>query len=201
MKLQGWYERTLSECRAVAGPDFPLYVSDAWDTSHYAGWVGGRSTGSSSDWVACDHHLYRSQGENDKRIMADQHVHLLRTSFADQFNGWSEAAKGNLVIGEFSASLDGRSLPNGIPDGERDRLMREFARAELDLFERSSAGWWFWTYKKQDGWDAGWSARDATQAEILPGWVGGGKFKGPPGGNAKDQACHQAESESALQRP
>ena len=128
----------------------------------------------------------------------DQHVQELKTSFGNEFGGHCGAAKGNLVVGEFSAALNPNSLPKGIPDGERDRYQREFVRAELEMFERYAAGWWFWTYKKGEGWDAGWSAKNATQAEILPKWVGSGKFKGQPPAHVKDNALQHAYGKNML---
>jgi glucan 1,3-beta-glucosidase len=113
MEIQGWYERTISECRAVAGPDFPIYVSDCWDLQYYAGWTGGRD-----DWVVLDHHLYRCHAEHDQKKSADQHVQELKTSFGNEFGGHCGTAKGNVVVGEFSAALNPNSLPKGIPDGE-----------------------------------------------------------------------------------
>jgi len=191
-KLQKWYETTLAEVRAVAGPDFPIYVSDAWDTHHYASWVGGRD-----DFVVLDHHLYRCFTDQDKTMNGDQHAQKLRNEFAGTFGGQSSAAKGNLVVGEWSASLDPRSLHQGMPDGEKDRQRRDFVKAELELFERGTAGWWFWTYKKGEGWDAGWSARDASRAEILPSWVGSGKFRGPSDGSVKARELQSAHGTSA----
>lgn len=191
MQLQGWYEQTIAECRQVAGADFAIYISDAWDPQHYCQWVGGRD-----DWVVMDHHLYRCHAEHDQTKSADQHIQELKTSFGNTFQEQCKKAKGNVVVGEFSAALNPRSMPSGIPDGERDRYQREFVRAELEMFEKYAAGWWFWTYKKGEGWDAGWSAKNATQAEILPAWVGSRKFKGSPPGHVKDTALQQAYGKS-----
>lgn len=180
-KLQKWYETTLSEVRTVAGPEFPIYIGDAWDTQQYAGWVGGRD-----DFVVLDHHLYRCFTDQDKAMNGEQHALKLRSEFSGTFGGQSGAAKGSLVVGEWSASLDPHSLHQGMPDGEKDRHRREFVKAQIEVFERNTAGWWFWTYKKGDGWDAGWSAKDAGRAEILPKWVGSGRFNGPPDPRVKD---------------
>lgn len=78
-----------------------------------------------------------------------------------------------------------------MPDGERDRNKREFVRAQLEMYERFTGGFWFWTYKKADGWDAGWDARNATTAEILPKWVGSRQFKGSPPQHVKDAELKQ----------
>ena len=122
----------------------------------------------------------------------EQHAQRLRSEFARTLKGQSDAANGNLVVGEWSASLDPRALHQGMSDGEKDRQRREFVRAELEIFETSTAGWWFWTYKKGEGWDAGWSAMDAAQAEILPSWVGSRHFKGPPDRTVKDHELQRA---------
>jgi glucan 1,3-beta-glucosidase len=123
------------------------------------------------------------------------HASKLRNEFSGSFGGQSEAAKGNLVVGEWSASLSDRGM-GGMADGEKDAQRREFVKAQLEIFDRFTGGWWYWTYKKAKGWDAGWCARDAATAEILPAWVGSRAFKGPPPGHVKDQALEQAHSES-----
>lgn len=186
-KLEKWYNTTLSEVRAVAGKDFPIYAGDAWNTDTYAHWVGKRD-----DFVVLDHHLYRCFTDEDKAMNGDQHAQKLRTQFQGAFAGQCGAAKGSVVVGEWSASLDPKALHNGMPDSEKDRQRREFVRAQLELFENHAAGYWYWTYKKGDGWDAGWSARNAAQAEILPSWVGSPRFHGAPDQNTKDQALQQA---------
>ena len=186
--LQGWYESTLKEVRAIAGPDFPVYVHDAWDTAHYARWVGSRK-----DFVVVDHHLYRAFTPEDKAIPGAAHAQKLHGEFKGPFSGQCGDAQGNLVVAEWSGGLD--DWGKGMDDPERDRNKREFVRAQLALFEECTAGWWFWTYKKGNGWDAGWSARDATQAEVLPGWVGGRQFRGPPPPEAKQQAQDQGHGE------
>ncbi|WWD16555.1 hypothetical protein CI109_100982 [Kwoniella shandongensis] len=180
-RLQGWYTHTIEGIRSVAPPDFPIYISDAWDTQHYADYVGRRD-----DFVVLDHHLYRCFTGDDKHKSGIVHAKELRGHFKDIFAGQSDTAKGALVVGEWSASLDPQSFPQDISDGEKDAQRREFVYSQIELFEKHAAGWWFWTYKKGDGWDAGWSARDASRAEIIPPWIGGGRFKGMPPKEVKD---------------
>jgi len=188
-RLQGWYESTLTEVRAITGPYFPVYVHDAWDTQHYARWVGGRT-----DFVVLDHHLYRCFTKEDNAITGEHHAHKLRSEFAPNFQGQCNDARGNMVLGEWSGGLDDGN--KGMADGERDRNKREFVRAQLELYERFTGGYWFWTLKKGNGWDAGWSAKDAATAEILPKWVGSKQFKGPPPQWMKDQELQNGHSES-----
>lgn len=187
-RLQGFYDSLIQQCRSITGPHFPIYVSDAWDTAHYSVYAGGKP-----DFVVVDHHLYRCFTPEDKALTGVQHAQKLRNEFAGTFANWCNAARGGLVVGEWSAALD--DWNKGMSDTERDRNKREFVAAQLELYNKYSAGWWFWTLKKGDGWDAGWSAKDAVTAQILPGWVGSGRFKGTPAQSTKDKAMTQGQSE------
>ncbi|WVO13319.1 hypothetical protein L204_100933 [Cryptococcus depauperatus] len=181
-KLQGWYQKAIDEVRTVAPPDFPIYVSDAWDTDHYAHFVG-----SHEDFIVLDHHMYRCFTAEDKKMSGQGHADELRRNYRERFAGQCEVAKGALVVGEWSASLDPGSFPPGISDREKDAQRRAFVNAQLELFERHASGYWFWTLKKSEGWDAGWSALNASQAEILPSWIGSRPFKGHPLEHLKQQ--------------
>ncbi|WWC60250.1 uncharacterized protein I303_102816 [Kwoniella dejecticola CBS 10117] len=192
-KLQGWYKSTIEEIRSIVPSDFPLYISDAWDTGHYAWFVGQHVDTQAQNSVVLDHHLYRCFTDQDKNKSGYQHASELRGQFQSDLKGQSDAAKRSMVVGEWSASLDPHSFGH-VPDGEKDAQRREFVKAQLELFEAHTAGYWFWTYKKGDGWDAGWSARDASRAEILPSWVGGKMFKGPPPQGVKEHEQNQAHN-------
>lgn len=184
-RLQGWYDTTLAEIRNITGPYFPLYIHDAWDTPHYAKYVGSRS-----DFVVLDHHLYRCFTDADNGLTGEQHAHTIRHQFTGQFSGQAGDARGSIVLGEWSAALTDHN--KGMPDGERDRNKREFVKAQLEMYEKFTGGFFFWTLKKGDGWDAGWSAKDATTAEILPKWVESRQFRGPPPQHVKDQELQRA---------
>ena len=144
--------------------------------------------------MVLDHHLYRAFDDGDRALAGEQHAQKIRQEFSDPFTGQCQAAQGCLVVAEWSAGLD--DWGKGMPDGERDRNKREFVKAQLELFEKCTAGWWFWTYKKGDGWDAGWSSKDAMRAEVLPAWVGSRPFKGVPPQHVKDAELQQAHSTS-----
>ncbi|GMK55779.1 hypothetical protein CspeluHIS016_0208350 [Cutaneotrichosporon spelunceum] len=180
-RLQGWYESTLAELRPLTGPDFPIYVSDSWDTSWYAQWAGRRT-----DFVVVDHHLYRCYTPEDKAVDGRGHAAKLALEFAPEFNHWCDQAP--IVVGEWSAALDDSRLPQDTPASERDAQKRAFVNAQLDLYQRA-AGYWFWTLKSGRDWDAGWSAYNAAQAEILPASMVRGRLRQP---GDRDAACRQA---------
>ncbi|KAH8108792.1 glycoside hydrolase [Phellopilus nigrolimitatus] len=189
--LTDWYVSTLNEIRQIA-PALPLYIHDAWDTHKYTSLAGGRAE---SDFVAVDYHLYRCFTAADHKLSGDEHAGALRAHMSGELAARAGECRGNLIVGEFSAALNPASMRSGEP-GEQDRQRRVFARAELELFERQCAGWFFWTYKK-DGWDAGWSLRDTVVAEIMPAWHGVRRILGKMIVNdpakrdvAKDKALH-----------
>ncbi|KAL1407467.1 Glucan 1,3-beta-glucosidase 3 [Vanrija albida] len=184
-QLQAWYERTLWEVRQVAGPEFPIYLSDSWDAQWYAPFVGKRD-----DFVVLDHHLYRCFDASDRALTGPQHADKLRNEFAGTFAQWCGQARGNLVVGEWSAGLDDSCLPPNTPAGERDAHKRAWVAAQLEVYDRC-AGYYFWTLKTDRDWDAGWSAYNAGQAEILPSTVVRRAFSPPPQG-ALDAAAEQA---------
>jgi len=184
--LQGWYESTLKDVRAVAGNDFPVYVSDAWDMQWYSQWVGRRP-----DFVVLDHHLYRCFDQADKGLTGPQHAEKLKCEFGHKLAEWTKAANGALVVGEWSAGLDDSCLPPDTSAGERDAHKRAWVAAQLDVFSTATAGYWFWTLKTDRDWDAGWSAKNAAQAEILPQSLIRRQFRAPPDG-ARDSAAQQA---------
>jgi hypothetical protein len=75
-------------------------------------------------------------------------------------------AHGGLIVGEWSAALNPGSLR-----GERDEKKR-YVDAQLEVYETSCAGSFFWTYKKQRRGDTGWSLVDAVEGGVFPSQVG-----------------------------
>jgi glucan 1,3-beta-glucosidase len=182
-KLWGWYDTTISEIRSVAGSSLPLVISDSWRTDDFAGYVGGKNQG-----LVLDHHLYRCFTAED-RIMGEAHAQKLRNEFIHSFTNQAAKANGSVIVGEFSAALNPGSFPDGMSDGDKDHQKRLFLRAEIDVMECCCAGWYFWSLKKEEGWDCGWSAKDAATAEILPAWVGGRKLRHDLSGDWGREAC------------
>ncbi|PVF99726.1 glycoside hydrolase [Serendipita vermifera] len=177
--LPEWYTWTLKDLRGIS-IDIPLYVADAWHSEQYCPWAGARE-----DFTVVDQHLYRCFTDADRAKYGDQHAAEIRDGTARQFRDFNKQSRGNLIVGEFSAALGGQ--PPGSSAGEQDRQRRVFAQAQLSVYEESCGGWFFWTLKKEEGWDAGWSLMNATRAEIMPAYVG--KRKGHiPDDNQREQA-------------
>lgn len=192
--LKAWYSSTIRRLRPIVGPDFPLYIHDSWSTEDYAGFISTDLDDERYGWVVLDHHLYRCFTDDDKQFSGDQHAHKLITEFGPYFAAQSDKIKKNLVVAEWSACLNLDKVKTS-GAGDEDAQRRAFVRAELDLLEKNTGGWWFWTLKKDPGWDPQWRLGDAIQAEIMPFWVGIGSFKGSPDQSVKDGQLQSAHSE------
>lgn len=176
-QLQGWYESTIVSLRGALsdrggyGPppsDFPIFIDDARDPNWYSQIVGKRD-----DFVVVDRHVYRCFTAHDKQLTGEQQAADIRGHARDELKKHHVNAHGNIIIGEWSAALSPEGMPPGADAGEQDRQRRIFVQAQREVFNDNCAGQFFWTYKKERGWDAGWSSRDASTAAILPEWVGG----------------------------
>jgi len=53
-----------------------------------------------------------------------------------------------------------------IPEQETN-ARKDYIYAQLQLYERHCAGWFFWTYKKEQSGDRGWSLRDAVASGVF----------------------------------
>lgn len=145
--LPTWYEWVIKNLRPIS-VDIPIVCGDAWNADQYCPWAGARS-----DFTVVDTHFYRCFTDADRAKYGDQHAAEIRDSVTGQFRNYNTQCRGNLMVGEFSAALGGQ--PPGADGGEQDRQRRVFAQAQLKVWEETCGGWFFWTLKKQEGWDAG----------------------------------------------
>ncbi|KAI0338056.1 glycoside hydrolase [Trametopsis cervina] len=170
--LEAWYKDAIRAVRTIDS-SIPIYIGDSWMTDHYAGYIESHS--STSPFTVLDHHLYRCFTHEDTTTSARQHA----TSLTDPNAGTPqmlarvsqklEGAGGALIIGEWSGALNPGSLRDV---GNEDAARREYVHAQLALYERHCAGYFFWTYKKEHSGDKGWGFRDAVQSNIFPYRVG-----------------------------
>ncbi|KAI0821809.1 glycoside hydrolase, partial [Trametes gibbosa] len=168
--LKAWYREVFRTVHAI-DPDLPMYVGDAWCTDEYVGFLKAELERDAAQFAVLDHHLYRCFTPEDITASAAEHAQRLREEsegtpqmFA-RVAGEMEGAGGALVVGEWSAALNPGSLRG---TGDERAAKRKFVEAQLNLYARHCAGWFFWTYKKESGGDTGWSFRDAMDAGVFP---------------------------------
>ncbi|KAH9926847.1 glycoside hydrolase superfamily [Amylocystis lapponica] len=193
--LEQWYRDTFRALRAV-DPSIPLYIGDAWMTDHHAEFLGATAV----PFAVLDHHLYRCFTAGDISTPVAKHTWALTddSQWAPQmFSRVSQKLDGAgcaLVVAEWSCGLNPGSL---VGARDEDQARREYVQAQLRLYDRFCAGWFFWTYKKEYGGDKGWSLRDAVAAGVFPDWVGL-HAKTPITDDPERQARREAAKNKAL---
>ncbi|PPQ71288.1 hypothetical protein CVT26_011938 [Gymnopilus dilepis] len=168
--LQQWYAGAIQELRSI-DPTMPIYLGECWRTEAYAEFLAQHPS-PHDGLTVLDHHLYRCFTPSDIHTAAEDHARALSDPSAPTPRMLDNAAEkagragGGVIIGEWSGALNPSSL-RGVADEQR-----HFISAQLELFERVCAGWYFWTYKKQWQGDTGWSWRDASDRGVFPSPVG-----------------------------
>lgn len=172
-ELQKWYIDTANSLQKV-DPRMPVYIGDAWRTDEYAGFIEANAQSTTSTFIL-DHHLYRCFTQQDTSTPAWQHSKNLRDPQAGTPQLFArvtqklEEAGGALIVGEWSGALNPGSL-HGVTN--EIEVRKDYIAAQLALYERYCAGYFFWTYKKEHAGDKGWSFRDAVGAGVFPSHVG-----------------------------
>lgn len=159
-RLVRFYEEAHRRVRLHMPADAVAFVLAAYpegELGKYHGCLGDTP----SVWT--DVHLYQSFGDWEHLQPLDYFCYPLRR----QEKLRQAAAKGPLIIGEWSMSMAGpasRHLAQ-LPAWRRNLLMRMHGNMQLALYEEF-AGWFFWSYKV-DGRPA-WSFRDCVEQGWLP---------------------------------
>jgi hypothetical protein len=160
--LKPFYLECLSYAKNL-GHSIPLYIGDCWSPLEWATWAGQLS---SDLFCVVDHHYYYCFDDKRKRRSPEQIIQGIQTS--TELEKCSAAAHGQVVVGEFSLTLDESSLKMVSKD-KRPYWTRAFGNAQLQQFLSHSAGAFFWTWKFQvrNGSNT-WDLRDMIQNGSLP---------------------------------
>lgn len=170
--LEKWYTDATRALRSI-DPTIPLYIGDSWQTDDFALYIQNTSHEFSN--IILDHHLYRCFTSEDQAVSAYDHAGRLWDHNGPTPQMFARVAEklessgGGLIIGEWSGALNPKSL-DGLNNEKHARS--QFIQAQVDLYERRCAGYFFWTYKKQWSGDKGWSFRDAVEGGIFPTSIG-----------------------------
>ena len=145
--LINFYQVAYERVRDQAHPEVKVIIADQFRP--YA-WQDQLASQPYENTVQ-DSHFYQAFGYFEKRMTIEQHI----TKVTDE---WSriikEATRSKpLIIGEWSLGLDDAAYA-GMNVTQRNAATRAYGTAQLATFERA-AGWFFWTYKKEqsDHWD------------------------------------------------
>lgn len=171
-KLKDWYTGAIEKLRRI-DTSIPLYISDCWQTDDYAGYISALPPCDANPITAIDHHLYRCFTAYDTHTSITEHTKALSDTNAQTPQLFERVARklepygSAIVVGEWSGAVNPGSLQGFSPQEELAER-RAYIDAQLSLYEKYCAGWYFWTYKKEQEGDKGWSLRDAVGAGVFP---------------------------------
>lgn len=115
--------------------------------------------------VMTDIHPYQSYYELYNRLHIHEHLAYPMAHSYPRFKEFSQA--GPLIIGEWSLTMGDSSKNLGtLPDYQRDLVLRAYAANQLALFEFTSAGWFYWSYKNE--LQPLWSFRECVERGWFP---------------------------------
>ena len=201
-KLKDWYTSTIAQLRSLdAG--VPLYVSDCWQTDDYAEYISALSPYDAITSV--DHHLYRCFTAYDVHTSIGQHTKDLSDPNAQTPQTFERVAKrlepysSAIVVGEWSGAVNPGSL-QGLSSEQELAARRAYIDAQLALYEKHCAGHFFWTYKKEQRGDKGWSLRDAVEGGVFADFVGRRAKSNCSGDGRRRQSSMEQSKQKALGR-
>jgi len=116
--------------------------------------------------ASVDVHIYFGWGFGSPTL--DQRVNLRRAQKAVAQVHWP------VLVGEWSLAANGHRTLHWDSD-RRDRFFDRFARMQLQAWETSSTGWFYWNYKTRFR-NSTWNYRDVCELGWIPGCTGRLKF-------------------------
>lgn len=168
--LKAFYSDAIKQIRKSKVPEaanLPLYLGDAWDTNHYSNFVGHHTDFNNT--LVLDHHLYRCFTPRDHKTSAQEHACNIDVNTQGKTAWWlknmSDNAKGSIIIGEWSGALNPGSFHNC---GSKLEARKAWSFAQWRAFETYTAGYYYWTLKKEGGPDPGWCLYTAMEKGSMP---------------------------------
>jgi len=167
--LEGFYDDAIKAIRSSKNKDvarLPLYLGDAWHTHHYARFVGKHSDAANP--LVMDHHLYRCFTKQDHSTSAEDHAKALDLNNGQTANflkSISNETGGNVIIGEWSSALNPGSFHNC---ANKLEAKKAWGMSQWFAFEQLTAGYFYWTLKKEGGPDSGWCFYTAVEKGVMP---------------------------------
>jgi glucan 1,3-beta-glucosidase len=140
--------------------DFPLYIHDGFNLEQYSDFISARK-----DFVVEDHHSYFVFDGNGTSNTAAENTKEVDGSVSGELASASKNERRNFVVGEWSCALSPDSL-NKAEDAQDAR--QQFCEGQEQVYTNTSAGWYYWSYMKEDcDSDLDWCFRNAV-GKTLP---------------------------------
>ncbi|KAI0062333.1 glycoside hydrolase [Artomyces pyxidatus] len=169
-QLAGFYTRAIEALRQTSpeASSFPLYLHDGFDLNRFSNFIAART-----DFVVQDYHSYFVFTPSDDSESAHDHTADIKGFIANSLTNASKNQRRNLVVDEWSCALTPKSIANE-PDQEGSRT--KFCTGQMGVYTNATAGWSFWSYKKEECIDdPGWCFKAAVGRNLPPSFFSYGQ--------------------------
>lgn len=156
--LLDYYEKAFHIVRRNCGNDVWVVYSDSFVPTKWRKALPRKNFGG----VYVDTHHYQVFSKQDR--MLSVRVNLLRTRWLLPIKLARLGRYHPVVVGEWSLSLGSNDLHDRSADNQRE-IARRYGRLQLQAY-RSTAAWFFWTYKTEG--QGAWNFRAGLEKSLLP---------------------------------
>ncbi|RAL65148.1 hypothetical protein DID88_001254 [Monilinia fructigena] len=179
--MYGFYTSIIQSISEI-DPEMPIYISDAWDLSSALRWAKERNWKSGhvpSNPVVIDTHKYYTFADKHRSQGAHELIYRIPSELSElpdcspSATHISSGGESQIIIGEYSCVLDGKSWEKSPPD-MKEELVREFGRSQCEKWASGcSAGSYFWTWKMEwmDGGEWGFAEQVKKGNIIAPAYM------------------------------
>ena len=163
-----WYEEVLGLIGEI-DDSILVYISDGWDLERALKWTISRR--GVRNPIVVDTHKYYTFSDNDRSQTPTEIINRIPNELS-QLDGKegsiSDRGEAQVIIGEYSCVLDGRTWARVRPE-EKEDYVKHFGRAQSTKWQERAGGAYFWTYKMDwmDGGEWGF-VEQVKKGNILP---------------------------------
>ncbi|ODV90860.1 glycoside hydrolase family 5 protein [Tortispora caseinolytica NRRL Y-17796] len=148
--LESFYDQCLQRIHGIDST-LQVVIADSWDPQRYRGFAQNRIN------VTVDTHYYRTFSDDDHKLSPQA---IIDSTGID--------ADTDVIVGEYSCVMDENTTWKRVDAGQRQNLVNAFGQKQFDVFRRSTAGSYFWTYRMD--WMPGgeWGIKQMVMQGAIP---------------------------------
>ncbi len=150
---KGMYQWCTDVVSAIGRVDvsIPLYISDAWDLGSAMAWCKGMNKRGAGNPIGVDTHRYYTFTDRDKSQSPGQIIERVRSELDEVHIGPGDATDTGavqVIVGEWSCCMTEDSWAKA-GGADKDDLVRQFGKAEIEQWREKAGGAFFWTAKME----------------------------------------------------
>ncbi len=115
--------------------------------------------------IILDTHMYQCFKEEERAFDISRHIHRAAVERKQDIDEMKEYFP--VCVGEWSLGLAPATY-EGFDSFQKETALRAYAAAQLLSFEQGE-GWFFWSYKLEEGVSPAWNFRECVERGWLPG--------------------------------